>query len=45
MDVNKLLKKVMESEDVKGIPTVFVFTVIKCVIDAISSGECFYDTE
>lgn len=45
MDLDKLCKKVMESDDVKNIPIVYVFMVIKCVIDVIGSGECFYNTE
>ena len=42
MDILKLFEKVMESEEVKCIPLVDVFTVICCVVDAISTGECFY---
>lgn len=45
MDVLKLCKKVLENEDVKGIPLFYVLVVITCVIDAIGSGECFYETE
>lgn len=45
MDVMKLCEKVLESEDVKNIPLVYIYTVITCVIEAISSGECFYPTE
>lgn len=45
MDIKKLFKKVLANEDVKGIPLVFVITIINCVIEAISSGECFYSTD
>ena len=45
MDVQKLCEKVLENEDVKNIPIIFVYTVFNCVIEAISSGECFYETE
>ena len=45
MDIKKLIKKVMNSDEVKGIPLIYIFTIIKCVLDAISSGECFYEVE
>lgn len=45
MDIKKLCKKVLNSDEIKGIPLIFVFTIVKCVLDAISSGECFYETE
>jgi hypothetical protein len=45
MDVLKLCKKVLENEDVKEIPLLYVLIVVGCVIDAIGSGECFYNTE
>ena len=45
MDVIKLFEKVLESEEVKDIPILYVFTVVCCVVDAIGSGECFYKTE
>ena len=45
MDVLKLCKKVLENEDVKSIPLLYVLIVVECVIDAIGSGECFYETE
>lgn len=45
MDVNKLFHKVIEDEDVKDIPLVFVLAIVNSVIEAINSGECFYQTE
>lgn len=45
MDVLKLCKKVLENEDVKGIPLLYVLIVVGSVIEAIGSGECFYNTE
>lgn len=42
MDVLKLCEKVLESEDVKDIPIMYVYIIVNCVIEAISSGECFY---
>lgn len=45
MDIDKLFKKVLDSEDVKNIPVLYVITVLNCVLDAIGSGECFYKNE
>lgn len=45
MDVLKLCIKVLECEEVKNIPLVYIYTVITCVIEVIGSGECFYETE
>lgn len=45
MDIVKLCKKVLENKDVENIPIVFVYTVVMCVIEAIGTGECFYETE
>ena len=45
MDIKKLTDKVMNSDAIKGIPLIYVFTIITCVLDAISSGECFYVNE
>ena len=45
MDIMKLCRKVMESEEVQGIPLVYVILVFNCVIEAINSGECFYTNE
>ena len=45
MDLKKLCEKVLENEEVKDIPLIFVLTVINSVIEAISSGECFLSTE
>ena len=45
MDLEKLCQRVMNSDDVKEIPVIYVYKIIFTIIDAISSGECFYDTE
>lgn len=45
MDVLKLCKKVLESEEVKDIPVIYVYIIVTTVIEAISSGECFLQTE
>ena len=45
MDIMKLCRKVMESEEVQGIPLVYVILVFNSVIEAINSGECFYTNE
>ena len=45
MDVLSLFEKVIEDEEVKDIPLMYIFRVVCCVVDAISTGECFYDTD
>jgi len=45
MDIEKLCEKVLEYEDIKGIPLIYVFTVMTCVLEAIGSGECFYTND
>lgn len=45
MDILKLCKKVLESEEVQDIPVIYIYLVIHSVIEAINSGECFYPTE
>lgn len=45
MDVNKLFNTVILSEDIKNVPILYIIMVFNCVLEAISSGECFYKTE
>lgn len=45
MDIIKLCEKVLQDEDVKDIPIVYVYAVVTSVINAISSGECFIQAE
>lgn len=45
MDIMKLCKKVLESEEVQDIPVIYIYLIINSVIEAINSGECFYPTE
>ena len=45
MDLNKLCEKVLQDEQIKKIPLEYVFAVMNIIIEAISSGECFYQTE
>lgn len=45
MDLEKLYQKVLNSDDVKEIPIIYVYKIIFTIIDAISSGECFYENE
>ena len=35
MDIVKLCEKVLENEDVKDIPIIYVYTVVTSVIEAI----------
>lgn len=45
MDILKLCEMVLKNEEARDIPIITVFTIIMCVIEAIESGECFYNTE
>jgi len=45
MDIKKLCEKVLENKEIKGIPIVYVYLVITSVIEAIGTGECFYEVE
>ena len=45
MDIQKLCEKVLESAEVQGIPIIYVYMIINCVLDVIDSGECFYPTD
>lgn len=45
MDIDKLFKTVVASDEMKSVPIIFIIVVFNCVMDAISSGECFYETE
>lgn len=42
MDIIKLFEKVIENEEIKDIPLTYVLSVVCAVVDAISTGECFY---
>jgi len=45
MDINKLFEKVMSNEEIAKVPIFYTFLIMNCIIEAISSGECFYETE
>lgn len=45
MDIIKLFEKVMSYQEMEEIPIAHVYIVIKFVIEAIGTGECFYETE
>ena len=45
MDIKKLYEIVIKNEDVHGIPMIHILTVLNAVLDAIGTGECFYETE
>lgn len=45
MDIKKLYEKVIQSEDVHGIPLVYILAVLNAVLEAIGTGDCFYETE
>lgn len=45
MDILRLFEKVIEDDEVKGIPLIHIFTVVCAVVDAISTGDCFYSND
>lgn len=45
MDIKKLYEKVIQSEEVHGIPLLHILAVLNTVMDIIGSGECFYENE
>ena len=45
MDIDKLFKKVIASDEVKSVPIIFIIMVFNCVLESISEGDCFYVTE
>ena len=45
MDIKKLYEKVIQSEEVHDIPLIHILAVLSAVLDAIASGECFYENE
>ena len=45
MDIKKLYEKVIQSNEVHGIPLLHILTVLNVVLDVIGSGECFYENE
>lgn len=45
MDILKLFEMVMDCDEVKDIPVIYVYTIVTCVIEIIGSGECFYPVE
>ena len=45
MDIVKLFKKVIQSEDLQDIPVIYICIIFNTVMEAISSGECFYTAE
>ena len=45
MDIKKLYEKVINSEEVHGIPLVHILTILNVVLDIIGEGECFYSND
>ena len=45
MDILKLWEKVLNSEAIQEIPILYVILVVDSVIEAINTGECFYEYE
>ena len=45
MDVITLCDKVLESDEVKDIPVLYVYIIVAEVMDIIRKGECFIKTD
>ena len=45
MDIDKLFKKVMLSDDVKDVPIIYIMMVFNTILEIIGTGECFYKAE
>ena len=45
MDILKLWEKVLNSEAIQEIPILYVILVVDSVIEAINTGECFYEND
>lgn len=45
MDIKKLYEKVIQSEEVHGIPVLHILAVLSAVLEAIGEGDCFYENE
>ena len=45
MDMEKLYDKLMQCEEIKDIPFIYIFRVVVAVFKIINSGECFYERE
>lgn len=43
MDMKKLFKKLLETEDIKNIPLEHVIKVFAAIFEIINSGECFFE--
>jgi len=45
MDNNLLCEKLIERDDIKDIPAIYVLKVAIAVLEIIDSGECFFDRD
>ena len=45
MDMDKFYKLLMNNEDIKDIPILFVMRVAKAVFEILNSGDCSYKLE
>jgi len=42
MDIDKLMDKIFEDEDLQDIPIDYIFRVTYAIMTIIGAGECFY---
>ena len=45
MNMDKLYKLLMNNEELKDIPIIYIFQVAVAVFEIINSGECMYKLE
>jgi len=45
MDITKLYEKLIQNEDLHGIPQLHILAVLIAVVEAIGDGDCFYENE
>ena len=44
MDMEKLTEKLLNSKDLKDIPSEYIFRVAFFILDLINKGDVFYDS-
>ena len=45
MDIKKLMDKLLKDKELEEIPFIYLYKIVLSLVEAISSGECFYEEE
>lgn len=45
MDMDKLYKLIINNEELKDIPIIYIVRITVAVFEAINSGECMYELD